>query len=111
MILLYTLHSVITTVHSTLRSPCMIPPDTLSSNSPLLPFSTSSETEAAPFSLKGLREFLLRPLIKYEKFANCNGNAIEALESALRSISYVLPGRFKDSEFVSEICNRNSFDC
>ena len=35
-----------------------------------------------PFSLKGLREFLLRPLIKYEKIANCNGNAIEALESA-----------------------------
>lgn len=80
----------------------MIPLNALSSNpdSPLLP----SEANSAPFSLKGLREFLLRPLNQYEKFANCNGSVIEALESALRSISYILPGRFKDSEFVSEIC-------
>lgn len=80
----------------------MIPLDALStdSNSPLLP----SELNSAPFSLKGLRKFLLSPLKQYEAFANCNGSAIEALESTLRSISYVLPGRFKDSEFVSEIC-------
>lgn len=77
----------------------MIPLDALSSN-PNLPL----EANSAPFSLKGLRELLLRPLNQYEKFANCNGSAIESLESALRSISYILPGRFKDSEFVSEIC-------
>ena len=79
----------------------MITPDTISSNSPLL---QPSERSSAPFSLQGLREFLLSPLQQYEKFANCNGSAIEAMESALRSISYILPGRFKDSEFVSEIC-------
>ena len=84
----------------------MIPlDDTQSSTSPLLKSSFStSDPNPAPFSLQGLREFILRPLHQYEKFANCNGNVIEALESALRSISYVLPGRFKDSEFVSEIC-------
>lgn len=63
--------------------------------------------EPAPFSLKGLKETLTRPLIYYEKFVNVNGSAIEGIESSLRSLSYILPGRFKDSEFVSEICNHN----
>lgn len=63
---------------------------------------------AEPFSLKGFKETLLRPLNYYEKFANCNGTAIESLESSLRSICYILPGRFKDSEFVSEISKKNS---
>jgi hypothetical protein len=60
--------------------------------------------ETTPFSLKGLKETLLKPINYYEKFANSNGTAIESLESSLRSLSYILPGRFKDSEFVSEIC-------
>ena len=57
----------------------------------------------APFSLKGLKEFLFHPVKVYENFASSNGSAIEALESSLRSLSYILPGRFKDSELVSEI--------
>ena len=69
----------------------------------MLPQSTVEETP--PFSLKGLKETLLRPLNFYEKFANSNGTAIESIENTLRSLSYILPGRFKDSEFVSEICN------
>lgn len=84
----------------------MIPLDALDALSSCNSNSLSAELNSAPFSLKGFREFLLRPLNQYEKFANCNGNAIEALESALRSISYILPGRFKDSEFVSEICEK-----
>lgn len=75
----------------------MLPPST-ASLSPIIEGS-------APFSLKGLKETLLRPIKYYEKFANSNGTAIESLESTLRSLSYILPGRFKDSEFVSEICN------
>lgn len=58
----------------------------------------------APFSLKGLKEVITQPISYYEKYANTNGSAIEAIESALRSVSYILPGRFKDSELVSEIC-------
>lgn len=65
----------------------------------------SSSTEITPpFSLKGLKDSLLFPLKVYEKFARTNGSAIESIESTLRSVSYILPGRFKDSEFVSEIC-------
>lgn len=67
--------------------------------------SEDPSTISPPFSLKGLKETLLSPINYYEKFANSNGTAIEALESALRSVSYILPGRFKDSEFVSEIRN------
>lgn len=66
-------------------------------------------SEPTPFSLKGLKETLTSPLIYYEKFVNVNGSAIEGIESSLRSLSYILPGRFKDSEFVSEIRKRNLF--
>ena len=59
----------------------------------------------APFSLKGLKETLLHPFKLYENFASSNGSSIEALESSLRSLSYILPGRFKDSELVSEMRN------
>lgn len=72
------------------------------------PNSVEDPTIIEPFSLKGLKESLLKPLNYYEKFASCNGTAIESLESSLRSICYILPGRFKDSEFVSEICKQSN---
>ena len=34
----------------------------------------------------------------YERFLLANASQITALESSLRSITYVLPGRFKDAE-------------
>ena len=34
----------------------------------------------------------------YERFLLSNASQITALESSLRSITYILPGRFKDSE-------------
>ena len=70
---------------------------------PSLSEDPAISSSPAPFSLKGLKETLLKPINYYEKFANSNGSAVEALESALRSVSYILPGRFKDSELVSEI--------
>ena len=66
-------------------------------------------SEPAPFSLKGLKETLTSPLIYYEKFVNVHGSAIEGIENSLRSLSYILPGRFKDSEFVSEMRNHKYF--
>src|SRR6476661_7750571 len=38
----------------------------------------------------------------YEDFIQRNGPAVASLESGLRSISYLLPGRFKDAEVLSE---------
>lgn len=38
----------------------------------------------------------------YQEFIKANGPAVASLESGLRSISYLLPGRFKDSEVASE---------
>lgn len=41
-------------------------------------------------------------LARYESFLIQNVSTISSLESTLRSISWVLPGRFKDAELVSE---------
>lgn len=39
---------------------------------------------------------------KYEKFILSNVSQVNAIESGLRSLTYVLPGRFSDAEFASE---------
>lgn len=41
-------------------------------------------------------------LARYESFLIQNVSTIYSLESTLRSISWLLPGRFKDAELVSE---------
>jgi hypothetical protein len=41
-------------------------------------------------------------LTRYESFLIQNVSTISSLESTLRSISWFLPGRFKDAELVSE---------
>ncbi|WFC99017.1 hypothetical protein MYAM1_001752 [Malassezia yamatoensis] len=38
----------------------------------------------------------------YERFLVSNASQITALESSLRSITYILPGRFKDAEIAGE---------
>ena len=38
------------------------------------------------------------PWSAYEAFLLANASQITAVESSLRSITYVLPGRFKDAE-------------
>ena len=41
-------------------------------------------------------------LDKYEAFLSSNVSTISTLESSLRSLTWFLPGRFKDAELVSE---------
>ena len=41
-------------------------------------------------------------LARYESFLIHNGSTISSLESTLRSVTWLLPGRFKDAELVSE---------
>ncbi|GLB36118.1 putative peroxisomal membrane protein (Pex16) [Lyophyllum shimeji] len=41
-------------------------------------------------------------IARYEAFLLKNGSAISSLESSLRSITWFLPGRFKDAELASE---------
>ncbi|KAL1922451.1 uncharacterized protein VTP21DRAFT_9990 [Calcarisporiella thermophila] len=41
-------------------------------------------------------------LRKYERFMVKNSSAIKGVEDTLRSLSYILPGRFEDSEYVSQ---------
>jgi peroxin-16 len=44
------------------------------------------------------------PLARYESFLIQNVSTISSLESTLRSLTWLLPGRFKDAELVSEAC-------
>jgi hypothetical protein len=43
-------------------------------------------------------------LARYESFLIQNVSTISSLESTLRSVTWLLPGRFKDAELVSEAC-------
>ncbi len=43
-------------------------------------------------------------LARYESFLIHNVSTISSLESTLRSLTWLLPGRFKDAELVSEAC-------
>lgn len=44
------------------------------------------------------------PLLQYEAFLLGNGSTISTIESSLRSLTWFLPGRFKDAELASEGC-------
>jgi peroxin-16 len=48
--------------------------------------------------------FMSLTLAKYENFLVKNVSTISTLESSLRSITWFLPGRFKDADLVSEAC-------
>jgi hypothetical protein len=43
-------------------------------------------------------------LARYEGFLVNNVSVISSLESSLRSVTWILPGRFKDAELASEAC-------
>ena len=47
-------------------------------------------------------------LAHYESFLIQNVSTISSLESTLRSFTWLLPGRFKDAELVSEACQSSS---
>lgn len=42
------------------------------------------------------------PFARYESFLISNASTINTIESSLRSITWFLPGRFKDAELASE---------
>ncbi|KAI8866806.1 peroxisome membrane protein [Ramicandelaber brevisporus] len=42
-------------------------------------------------------------LAKYERFILQNASKVSSIESTIRTITYVLPGRFDDAELVSEV--------
>lgn len=39
---------------------------------------------------------------KYEEFIVSNANSVGQIEGALRSLTYIIPGRFRDAEIASE---------
>jgi len=41
---------------------------------------------------------------KYENFLVMNAPTIATIESSLRSLTWFLPGRFKEGEIVGEAC-------
>lgn len=45
------------------------------------------------------------PLARYEAFLISNASTISTIESSLRSLTWFLPGRFKDAELASETLN------
>lgn len=49
------------------------------------------------------------PLAQYESFLVAHVSTISSLESTLRSITWILPGRFKDAELASEARQYPSF--
>jgi len=40
----------------------------------------------------------------YEDFIVSNASSIGSIESGLRSLTYIIPGRFRDAEIASESC-------
>ncbi|RAL10772.1 peroxisomal membrane protein PEX16 [Aspergillus homomorphus CBS 101889] len=60
--------------------------------------ATRNTESAAPSAL-------LRParwLLLYEEFVTKNASSVGQVESALRSLTYIIPGRYRDSEISSE---------
>ena len=62
--------------------------------------STSSLVLPVPFLLSLL--LMSSVLAQYESFLVAHVSTISSLESTLRSITWILPGRFKDAELASE---------
>jgi peroxin-16 len=46
----------------------------------------------------------LSPIARYESFLVHNSTMIGTIESSLRSLSWFLPGKFKDADLASESC-------
>lgn len=51
-------------------------------------------------------------LAKYDNFFVKNVSAISSLESSLKYLTWVLPGRFKDADLAAEACQSHyCFEC
>jgi peroxin-16 len=76
-------------------------PGTTTTDAAHLPSASSS----APRQSNPIRQMLSMPprwLQMYSDFITKNAHQVSQIESALRSLTYVIPGRFRDAEIASE---------
>ncbi|KAI0130493.1 peroxisomal membrane protein pex16 [Xylariales sp. AK1849] len=69
------------------------------------PLSSASGAQLSSVSQNPIRQVLSLPpkwLHKYSAFITANAHQVSQIESALRSLTYVIPGRFRDAEIASE---------
>ncbi|KAL2157926.1 hypothetical protein VTH06DRAFT_4981 [Thermothelomyces fergusii] len=65
----------------------------------------SPSTRIAPKSNGGIKSALAKPaqwVHMYDDFITKNAHQVSQIESTLRSLTYVIPGRFRDAEIASE---------
>ncbi|KAG5747535.1 hypothetical protein H9Q70_009786 [Fusarium xylarioides] len=70
-------------------------------NSTTLPSATTNERQKKP-SLGRILSLPPKWLSTYEEFITKNAGQVSQIESALRSLTYIIPGRFRDAEIASE---------
>ncbi|KAJ4386072.1 hypothetical protein N0V93_008964 [Gnomoniopsis smithogilvyi] len=66
---------------------------------------TNNKTKRSPVQSPNLRNVLSLPpkwLAKYDDFVTKNASQVSQMESALRSLTYIIPGRFRDAELATE---------
>ncbi|CAN8099990.1 unnamed protein product [Discula destructiva] len=69
------------------------------------PADTNNKTKRSPALSPNLRKVLSLPpkwLAKYDDFVTKNASQVSQMESALRSLTYIIPGRFRDAELATE---------
>ena len=93
--------------HGSSEAPPPIPPHPTSIAGRVtarLPSSFTLPTDS--FTKKNLaREFSLYPadlISRYRTFVRANASQVSSIESALRSVTYILPGRFNETPLTSE---------
>lgn len=79
------------------------PPPTDASSLWPLPLPQAASSGPFPSRLLSLAS-MSSTLAAYESFLVKNVSTISSLESTLRSITWILPGRFRDAELASEAC-------
>ncbi|KAK3943944.1 peroxisomal membrane protein PEX16 [Diplogelasinospora grovesii] len=57
---------------------------------------------SAPSSVQNVLSLPPRWLHMYDEFITKNASQVSQIESALRSLTYIIPGRFRDAEIASE---------
>ncbi|KAF5617801.1 hypothetical protein F52700_12488 [Fusarium sp. NRRL 52700] len=70
-------------------------------NSTTLPSATTNKQQKKP-SLGRILSLPPKWLSTYEEFITKNAGQVSQIESALRSLTYIIPGRFRDAEIASE---------
>ncbi|KAK6088871.1 peroxisomal membrane protein [Seiridium cupressi] len=72
---------------------------------PADPLRSAARSSAQPPRQNPIRQVLSLPprwLHMYSEFITKNAQSVSQIESALRSLTYVIPGRFRDAEIASE---------